>query len=348
MKDKSQCYVSFGEILLRLNPLNKARLLQNPYLEAKYAGSEANVAISLANFGLKSKFITALPKNELGEYAIRFLRSFGVGVSSIIRQGNRLGLFFLENGAGLRPSKIIYDRTNSSISTAVYNNFDWEKIFFNAKWFHISGITPALSSTAADLSFKAIKEAKKRNITISCDLNFRNKLWNYGKKPFEIMRPIIKNVDILIANEEDIQKTLKISFNRTTDSYISSDVLYKNLVIDVISQFPNLKCISISLRESISSDNNKWSGMLYTSKENQFYKSKTYHLKNIIDRVGSGDSFAAGLIYGLNFFDDPQKTLDFAVGASALKHTIPGDINLVSLDEIKSVILGNLNGRIQR
>lgn len=340
--------VTIGEIMLRLKSPGSERLFQSPLLEATFGGSESNVSASMCNFKMPSKFVTALPKNAVGEAALRYLMSFGINTSGIVWKGDRLGIYYYENGSGPRPSTVLYDRANSSINMVTKDDFDWDLIFNDAQWLHISGITPALSQNAANLSLDAVKIAKDKGLTVSCDLNYRKKLWNYGKKAPEIMNGIMSFVDVAIANEEDIQ----LSLGLTIDQKISGEKLdrdkYINLAKSVIDKYANVKYIVISLRESHSADDNDWSGMLFDRETNQAYFSRVYHLKDIVDRVGAGDSFGAGIIYGIVTKMDNQKTIDFAVAASALKHTIPGDSNRVSVEEVLTLMKGEQSGRVQR
>jgi 2-dehydro-3-deoxygluconokinase len=348
MKITAGYYVTLGEIMLRLNSPGHERLLQQPFLKAQFGGGEANVAISLANFGESTRFVTALPSNQIGDKVMQYLAGFHVDTSAIIRKNDRLGIYFLEIGSGPRPSKVIYDRAYSAISKAQADEFNWDEVFENAHWFHITGITPALSATAAELSLHAVKEAKKRNITVSCDLNFRKKLWNYGKTAPDIMKKLLPYIDVVIANEEDIQKSLGMALDQQIGGVTLAKEKYKTLIARVVKTYPHLSHIGITLRESFSATRNDWSAILYSKKEDQIFESSKYHLNNIVDRVGGGDSFGAGLIYGLNHMENSQDAVNFAVAASALKHTIPGDVNLVSVQEVKELMQGEGHGRVQR
>lgn len=334
--------------MLRLKSPESERLLQNPVLEATFGGSESNVAISLANFGVNSRFVTALPNNILGLAAIKFLKSMSVDTSLIQMQGERLGTYYLETGSGPRPSKVIYDRSNSSISQAKTEDFDWDLIFKDAKWFHISGITPALSQKSADLSLQVIEKARDLGLKISCDLNFRKNLWNYGRTAQEIMNDIVPLIDIIIANEEDLQKALGFEL----DQKIGTDELdsrkFEKLLKQVSKKFPNIEMIATTLRESYSADHNDWSALCYEKATNTTFFSIKYSLSNIIDRVGAGDAFAGGFIYGIYSNMNIQNSLEFAVAASALKHSIPGDINRVSVNEVNHLLEGEASGRVQR
>ncbi|MGL5955046.1 MAG: PfkB family carbohydrate kinase [Brevinema sp.] len=339
--------VGFGELMLRLSSIEHERLLQSPNLMATFGGGEANVCVSCSRFGLPSRYLSAFPKNALGEKAEELLHGQKVDTSAIAWCGDRLGIYFVEKGSNQRGSTVLYDRAHSSIAQATPSDFDWDNAFTNAHWLHISGITPALSQSAADLTLVVVQEAKKRNIKVSCDLNYRKKLWNYGKKSSEIMPNIVKHVDLLIANEEDIQLSLGIPFdNDVTKGHLEATD-YLPLLQKVKSQYPHLEGISTTLRESISANHNNWSAIYYIN--DQLYLSKKYNITNIVDRVGGGDSFAAGLISGIHFFEnDPQTSLEFAVAASCLKHTIPGDWNLVSKKEVLDLMGGDGSGRVQR
>ncbi|MDH4125721.1 MAG: sugar kinase [Gammaproteobacteria bacterium] len=339
-------FISFGEIMLRLKSPAHERFFQSPQLEATFGGGEANVAVSLANYGLDAGFVSALPKNDIGEAALRELRGFGVDTSRVIRRGERMGIYFLETGSNQRPSKVIYDRANSSICDAGPGDFNWPAILTGAKWFHITGITPALSQSAADLSLEACKAAKRQGLTVSCDFNYRGKLWKYGKSAPEVMRELVKYVDVGIANEEDCQKCLDIHVDVDVGSGELDTKKYEALTNKVLEAFPDMAIIAVTLRESRSADRNGWSACLRDGKG--FHLSKQYEITDIVDRVGGGDSFASGLIAGLNLYEDRQQSLEFAVAASCLKHTIQGDFNRVSLSEVKSLMGGDASGRVQR
>ena len=339
-------YLTFGEIMLRLKSPGHERFFQSPMLEATFGGGEANVAVSLANYGEDVGFLSVLPKNAIGDECIKELRRFGVDTSRVVRGGERLGIYFLETGANQRPSKVVYDRAYSAIAMAKPGDIDWEKTFAGVEWFHITGITPAISESAMELSLESVKEAKKRGITVSCDLNYRKNLWKYGKKASEVMRELAKYVDVAIANEEDVQKSLEI----TTDVNVESGELdrskYKALGDKVLAAYPDMKMIAITLRESKSVDWNGWAACL--NDREHFYESKRYEIRDIIDRVGGGDSFAGGLIYGLNNYESRQQALEFAVAASCLKHSIDGDFNRVDVDEVEKLMGGDGTGRVQR
>jgi len=333
---------------LRLKSPERERLFQSPSLEATFGGGEANVAVSLSLLGKKTSFVTALPSNPLGEQAIRNLQSYGVDTSHIIRAGQRIGIYFLETGANQRPSLVVYDREHTAISQVSPGDIPWDQIFFQAGWFHLTGITPALSQNAADTALEAVKKASAAGVTVSIDLNYRKKLWNYGKQPVEVMNELVKHAKVIIANEEDIQKTLNITeeTGQVTDGHLDIQG-YKHLLTKVKKTYPNLEAIAITLRESISADHNGWSAIAQTSQG--FFQSKKFQLTHIVDRVGGGDSFSAGFIFGMiEFPEDHQKALDFATAASALKHSISGDFNLVTRKEVEALLAGDGSGRVQR
>lgn len=339
--------VTLGEIMLRLKSPALERFMQSPALEATFGGGEANVAVSLANYGSDARFVTALPDNPLADACIRELRGFGVDTSEIIKvKGSRLGIYFLESGSNQRPSKVIYDRADSAIATVDPSLFDFDKIFEDADWFHISGITSAISKSGAELSIAAVKAAQRLGVTVSCDLNYRKNLWKYGVEAKEIMREITKYVDVVIANEEDCQKSLGIENGAAVESGKLDTEKYEALAKNVMETFPNVKKIAITLRESKSANHNDWSACLYNGKE--FFLSRKYSITDIVDRVGGGDSFSGGLIYGLRTYKDDKKALEFAVAASCLKHTIVGDYNRVTVAEVESLMGGDGSGRVQR
>lgn len=347
--------VTFGEIMLRLKSPARERFFQSPSLEATFGGGEANVAVSLSLFGAKGVFVSSVPDNPIGEGAIQSLRKYGVDTSLILRKPGRLGIYFLETGSMQRPSNVVYDRDLSSISLVKPGDISWAAVFSGVEdgsrvktdWFHITGITPALSQTAADSSLEAVKEAKKSGVTVSIDLNYRKKLWQYGKKAPEVMREIVKYADVVIANEEDIQKCLGIETHVDVTSGHLDIKAYNTLTSQVKKEFPNVSIAAVTLRESVSADKNGWSGVL--SGKTGFYLSKHYDLDDIEDRVGGGDSFSAGLIYGLlNYADNEEYALNFAAAASALKHSISGDFNLTSRAEVEALCKGDGSGRVQR
>ena len=339
-------FLSFGEIMLRLKTQGHERFFQSPSFEATFGGGEANVAVALANYGLNAGFISALPANDIGEAALRELRGFGVDTKHVRRSGDRVGIYYLESGANQRPSKVVYDRAGSSICEAQPGDFDWKAIFEGAKWLHITGITPALSSSAAELSMEAVKAAKKAGVTVSCDFNFRGKLWKYGKTAPEVMTELVKFVDVGIANEEDCQKSLGIEVDVDVESGELDTSKYEALSQKVLEVFPNMSTIAITLRESHSADRNSWSACMRDA--DGFKLSRRYEMTDIVDRVGGGDSFASAFIYGLNAYQDRQQSLEFAVAASCLKHSILGDFNRVSVPEVEHLMGGDASGRVQR
>ena len=339
-------FVTFGEIMLRLKTPGHERFLQSPTFEATFGGGEANVAVALANYGLDARFVSALPDNDIGDSAIRELRSFAVDTTLIRRSGDRVGIYYLETGANQRASKVVYDRAASSICECGPGDFDWDEVFEDAKWFHITGITPALSQSAADLSMEAVKTAHERGVTVSCDFNFRGKLWKYGITAPEVMNELVKYVDVGIANEEDCQKSLGISAGVHVESGELEISKYEALSSKVLEVFPNMTTIAITLRESRSADTNGWSACMRD--KSGFYVSRKYEITDIIDRVGGGDSFGSALIYGLNAYKDREQSLNFAVAASCLKHSISGDFNRVTVPEVEKLMGGDASGRVQR
>ena len=343
-------FLSFGEIMLRLKTPGNERFFQSPSFEATFGGGEANVAVALANYGLRAGFISALPQNDVADAAVRELRSFGVDTTAIVRTGQRIGIYFLETGANQRPSKVVYDRAGSSIAEAKPGDFDWERILDGAKWLHITGITPALSQSAADLSFECVRAAKDKGITVSCDFNYRGKLWKYGKSAVEVMSELVRFVDVGIANEEDCQKSLGVTVDVDVTSGELDRVKYEALSATMMETYPNLSVMAITLRESMSADRNGWSACLRDRDGNGdgFRLSRRYEITDIVDRVGGGDSFASGLIYGLNAYGTREEALEFATAASCLKHSIPGDFNRVSVAEVRNLMGGDASGRVQR
>ena len=338
--------VTLGEIMLRLKTPGNERFFQSPSFEATFGGGEANVAVALSLYGNDATFVSALPDNDVGEACIRELRSFGVDTSKINRSGDRVGIYFLETGANQRPSKVVYDRANSSIAEAKAEDFNWDEIFAGADMFHITGITPALSESGAALSMAAVKAARAAGVTVACDFNFRGKLWNYGKTAPEVMNDLVKYVDVGIANEEDCQKSLGITADVEVESGELDTTKYEALSAKMMEVFPNLSVMAITLRESRSADTNGWSACLRD--KDGFRLSRKYEITDIIDRVGGGDSFASGLIHGLLAYEDRQQSLEFAVAASCLKHSILGDFNRVTVPEVEKLMSGDGSGRVQR
>lgn len=336
--------VTFGEIMLRLAPEGYYRFVQADKFGATYGGGEANVAVSLANFGLDAAFVTKLPTHEIGQAAVNNLRQFGVDVSKITRGGNRVGIYFLEKGASQRPSKVVYDRAGSAIATASKEDFDWEAIFEGVDWFHFTGITPALGDNVAEICLEACKAAKAKGITISCDLNYRKNLWS-KEKAGQVMDGLMKYVDVCIANEADADDVFGIKADNTdvTTGKVNHEG-YKDVAKKLTDRF-SFKYVAITLRGSISANDNNWAAMLYNGKD--YFFSKNY-LIHIVDRVGGGDSFGAGLIYSMLSDYAPQDAIEFAVAASCLKHSIEGDMNMVSVDEVKKLAGGDGSGRVQR
>ncbi len=340
--------VTFGEIMMRLATPGFQRFTQARSFEVTYAGGEANVAVSLANYGETAEFVTRLPKNELGEACRAFLRTFGVVTEHIAWGGDRLGIYFLETGAAQRASKVVYDRAGSSIAAIKPGMVDWAVVFAGADWFHWTGITPAISEGAALACAEAIQAARRLGVTVSCDLNYRAKLWKWGKSAGEVMTELVKGCDVAIGNEEDAEKVFGIKAPETDVTSGQVDAgKYAQVCQELIAKFSNLKTIAITLRGSISASHNTWSGVLWQA--GQMYTAPTYDIVPIVDRVGGGDSFMGGLIYGLRkYTGDPAKALRFAVAASCLKHSIPGDFNLVSIAEVEQLMAGDASGRVSR
>ena len=341
--------VTFGEIMLRLSPPGHLRFSQASSFDVIYGGGESNVAVSLANFGMDSTFVTRLPDNDLGECARNALRSRGVDTSQIIWGGDRLGIYYLETGAVARGSKVVYDRDHSGMATIEAGMIDWEKVFENASWFHWTGITPALSQGAADACLEAIQTANRLGIPVSTDLNYRKKLWNYGKRPQEVMPALVEGCDVILGNEEDAEKHFDIhpeGLDVTQGDAVHAES-YLPVMKALMQRFPRCKKAVVTLRGSISASHNSWAGTLYDGSTQ--YATRTYQITDIVDRVGGGDSFMAGLIYGLlTYPKDDQRALDFAVAASCLKHTIFGDANLVTVDEVEKLMEGDGSGRVSR
>jgi len=339
-------YVTFGEVMLRLSPPGFEILLQTPQLVATFGGAEANVAVSLANYGEDVAFVTAAPKNAIGDALIKELRSFNICTKHIRRSGDRLGIYFAETGAAMRPSKVIYDRAHSAIAEVKPGDFDWDEIFDGAKWFHTTGITPAIAKGTADVALEAVKRAAESGLMVSCDLNYRKKLWKWGKSPQEVMSELVRYVDVLIANEEDCQKCLGIEVDVDVTAGNLDILKYEELAKKVMAKYDNVKYLAVSLRESVSADWNNWSVVL-ASKE-AFHVSKKYEIRDIVDRIGGGDAFGSGLIWGMNNLEGLQAAAEFAAAVSALKHTIYGDFNRVTLEDVINLMNGDASGRVQR
>ena len=342
--------ITFGEIMLRLSTPGYLRFSQAKSYDATFGGGEANVAVSLANYGVDVKFVTRLPENDIAKACVRDLRSYGVDTSDIVYGGDRLGIYFLETGAVARPSKVVYDRANSSIATIKPGDIDWEKVFEGADWFHWTGITPAISQGAADVCLEAVKAANRLGITVSCDLNYRKNLWKYGKKASEVMPALVEGCDVILGNEEDADKVFGIKpegFDVTATGGEIDQKRFQSVGEQLMKRFPRAKKVIITLRGSINANHNTWGGVLWDGKT--LYQSPRYDITHIVDRVGGGDSFMGGLIYGLlTYRDDDQKALNFAVAASCLKHTIFGDFNQVTVAEVENLMKGDASGRVSR
>jgi 2-dehydro-3-deoxygluconokinase len=337
--------ITLGEIMLRLTPSEPGqRFLQADKFNIIYGGGEANVAVSLANYGDEAYYVTKLPAHEIGQAAVNALRRYGVHTDYIARGGSRVGIYYAENGASVRPSKVIYDRAGSAIAEADPSDFDWDAIFTDADWFHWSGITPAISAKAALLTRTACQKAKEHGVTVSCDLNYRKKLWT-EEEARKVMRPLMEYVDVCIGNEEDAQKCLGFTPDADVEKGNTDAAGYHAIFTQMADQF-GFRIVTSTLRESHSASDNGWKALLYDGQE--FYESRHYEIVPIVDRVGGGDSFSGGLIHGLRKWNDPRQALEFAVAASALKHTLPGDFNCVSEAEVLSLAAGNTSGRVQR
>ncbi|HKO15068.1 MAG TPA: sugar kinase [Gemmatimonadaceae bacterium] len=338
--------VTFGEIMLRLKAPGFERLFQSPVLEATFGGAEANVAVSLAHYGVPVSFVTAVPANNVGDACLAELRRFGVDTRAVRRQGDRLGIYYLEPGANQRPSRVTYDRAGSSIAVARPEDFDWPAILRGADWFHVSGVTPAISACAAELVLQAVQAARAAGATVSVDYNYRKNLWRYGRKAPEVMRQIVQFAHVGIANEEDCQQALGIAASVDVRAGALEEETYRALAQRVLDEFPQLEKQVITLRESRSADHNGWSAVLLS--RSGFLRSARYEITDIVDRVGAGDSFAAGLIYGLRAYHDDARALAFATAASCLKHSILGDFNRVTVGEVEALMQGDASGRVQR
>ena len=342
--------ITFGEIMLRLATPDYLRFSQATTLSATFGGGEANVAVSLANYGVDVEFVTRLPKNDIAAACVGELRKYGVGVKNIVYGGERLGIYFLETGAVARPSKVVYDRAHSSISTIEKGMIDWEKVFEGADWFHWTGITPAISASAAEVCLEACKAANRLGVTVSCDLNFRKNLWKYGKTAAEVMPALVECCDIILGNEEDAEKVFGIKpegFDVTATGGEVEQAAFESVCRQMMERFPRAQKVIITLRGSINANHNTWGGVLFDGEK--LFASPRYDITHIVDRVGGGDSFMGGLIYGLREYKgDDQRALNFAVAASALKHTIYGDFNLVTVAEVENLMKGDGSGRVAR
>jgi len=342
--------ITFGEIMLRLSTPSYLRFSQSKQFDATFGGGEANVAVSLANYGIDTDFVTRLPENDIAKSCVKDLRSYGVGTSKIVYGGDRVGIYFLETGAVARASKVVYDRAGSSIATIQPGMIDWDKVFEGADWFHWTGITPAISQGAADVCLEAIKAANAKGITVSCDLNYRKNLWKYGKKASEVMPEMVAGCDIILGNEEDAEKVFGIKpegFDVTTTAGAVDQDKFQSVCQQLMAKFPRAKKVIITLRGSINANHNTWGGVLFDGKT--LFASPRYDITHIVDRVGGGDSFMGGLIYGLlTYVGDDQKALNFAVAASCLKHTIFGDYNQVTVQEVENLMKGDGSGRVSR
>ncbi len=344
-----QKVVTFGEIMLRLATPGYQRFIQSNQLNATFGGGEANVAISLANYGIPVEFVTRLPDNEIADWCISELRKYNVGTNQIARGGERVGIYFLETGAVARPSKVVYDRANSSVAEVTKGMFNWREILKDASWFHWTGITPAISQGATDACLEAIQTANEMGVPVSCDLNYRKNLWKYGKTASEVMPNLVAGCDVILGNEEDAEKVFGIKPEGFQVEHTGGEVdaaEFESVCKQLMQKFPRAKKVIITLRGSINANHNTWGGCLYSDK---LYQSKRYDITHIVDRVGGGDSFMGGLIYGLlTHKKDDQKALDFAVAASCLKHTVYGDFNLVSVSEVENLMKGDGSGRVVR
>jgi 2-dehydro-3-deoxygluconokinase len=338
--------VTFGEIMLRLSAPGFERLLQTPALAATFGGAEANVAVALAQWGVEARFVTVLPRNPLADAVIAELRKFGVDVNGVVRGPGRLGIYFLETGSNQRASKVVYDRDGSAIALARPGDIDWDGALEGADWFHVTGVTPAISEPAARLVCEAMQAARKRSVTVSCDLNYRRNLWKWGRAASDVMPELVREADLVIANEEDIQAALGIASRADVEAGALEHAEYEALSGRVMEAFSGLKAVAVTLRESRSASRNGWSACIRTRSE--FFLSRRYQIDDIVDRVGAGDCFSAGLIYGWRNPGGAAEALEFAVAASCLKHTIPGDFCRISLDEVTSLLKGGGSGRVQR
>jgi 2-dehydro-3-deoxygluconokinase len=342
----SKTLVTFGEIMLRLAPPGYERFLQSPSFIATWGGGEANVAVAAAAFGNAARFVTALPENPIADAFVAELRRFNVDASCVVRGKGRVGIYFVEPGANQRPSKVVYDREHSAIALAKPGDIDWNKCFDGAGWFHVTGITPAISQGAAELALEAARSARAKGVTVSCDLNYRKNLWKWGKAAKEVMPELVRLVDVGIANEEDCQKALGIGLDVDVESGKLDRDQYRRLTDKVLAEYPNLKMLAVTLRESHSASHNGWAACL--NDRTEFLVSRHYDITHIVDRVGGGDSFAGGLIHGLLNLPNHRDALEFAVAASCLKHSIPGDFNRFTAAEVNALLKGGGSGRVQR
>lgn len=341
--------VTFGEIMLRLATPEHLRFRQARSFNATFGGGEANVAVSLANYGIDVDYVTRLPQNDLGAACAAELRSFGVGTSNIVYGGERLGIYYLETGAVARPSKVVYDRAHSSAATVERSMIDWEQVLAGADWFHWTGITPAISASAAEVCLDACRAANSLGVKVSCDLNYRKNLWKYGKTAAEVMPALVECCDVILGNEEDAEKVFGIKpegFDAASTQGEVDAAAFRSVCSQLMARFPRAKKVVITLRGSINADHNTWGGVLFDGET--LYRSPRYDITDIVDRVGGGDSFMGGLIYGLLTYDDDQRALNFAAAASALKHTIYGDFNMVSVAEVENLMKGDGSGRVAR
>ena len=341
--------VTFGEIMLRLATPEHLRFRQARSFNATFGGGEANVAVSLANYGIDVDYVTRLPQNDLGAACAAELRSFGVGTSNIVYGGERLGIYYLETGAVARPSKVVYDRAHSSAATVERGMIDWEQVLAGADWFHWTGITPAISASAAEVCLDACRAANRLGVKVSCDLNYRKNLWKYGKTAAEVMPALVECCDVILGNEEDAEKVFGIKpegFDAASTQGEVDAAAFCSVCTQLMARFPRAKKVVITLRGSINADHNTWGGVLFDGET--LYRSPRYDITDIVDRVGGGDSFMGGLIYGLLTYDDDQRALNFAAAASALKHTIYGDFNMVSVAEVENLMKGDGSGRVAR
>lgn len=342
--------VTFGEIMLRLSTPGNLRFSQARQFDATFGGGEANVAVSLANYGINAEFITRLPDNDLAHSCVRDLRSYGVGTDGIVWGGDRLGIYFLETGAVSRPSKVVYDRAGSSIATVKPGMIDWDKVLDGADWFHWTGITPAISQGAADVCLEAIRTANRKGVTVSCDLNFRKNLWKYGRTAGDVMPELVAGCDLILGNEEDAEKVFGIKplgYDASSAGGEIDQQRFLSVCEQLMARFPRAKKVVITLRGSINASHNTWGGVLWNG--DNLYQSKRYDITHIVDRVGGGDSFMGGLIYGmLAYSGDDARALDFAAAASCLKHTIFGDYNQVTVSEVETLMKGDGSGRVSR